>query len=165
MAVKATKSLFIFFAMVMLFSCSSTSTSVGELNYAIMNDDLTAVRAGIGNGANVNGTNNELKATPLHTAASRGNLAMVRELVESGAEVEIADCGGRTALMYASKSGSVAASRYLVEMGARVNRKAGDSNITCKDARPESTPLSVAAQYNHSDLVRFLLDKGAKAGG
>lgn len=147
-----------------LSACSST-TSVGELNYAIMNDDLKAVNAGIENGANVNGTNNEMKATPLHTAAMRGNVSMVKALVDAGAEVGIADCRGRTALMYASGAGSVAVSRFLMEQGANVNRSAADGNITCNKGHAGDTALSLAAENNHPDQVRFLLDQGARAGG
>lgn len=157
-----------FAAVCVLFSflgaCSST-TSVGELNYAIMNEDMTAVRAGIDNGANVNGRNGSRETTPLHTAAIQGNVAMVRTLVEAGAEVEIADCGGKTALIYAAETGSVAVARYLVEHGANVNRRAGEVNITCEHGHPEDTALTVAAQNNRADFVRFLLKNDAKAGG
>lgn len=149
----------------LLFSCSSTSTSVGELNYAIMNDDLRAVNAGIENGADVNGTNNKFNSTPMHTAAGEGNITILRTLVEAGGEISTPDCAGRTPLMYAAKSGSVAVSRYLVEKGANVNRLAKDSSVTCEVLHPDSSALTVAAAFNKPEVVRFLIDNGAKAGG
>ena len=88
---------------------------MGELNDAIMNDDLKAVRSAIENGTNVNGRNGERQSTPLHTAAGRGNVAVVKALVEAGAEVYVVDCPGMTPLMYSAWKGSVAVSRYLVD--------------------------------------------------
>jgi len=96
-------------------ACSST-TSVGELNYAIMNDDLSAVRMGIENGADINGTNERnYGATPVHTAAMEGNVTIMRELLAAGGEVSKPDCAGQTPLMYAAVKGSLAVSRLLVE--------------------------------------------------
>lgn len=151
-------------ALPLMAACSST-TSVGELNYAIMNDDLTAVKAGIANGADVNGTNNKYKATPMHTAAGEGNITILRELVAAGGEISTPDCAGRTPLMYAAKSGSVAIARYLVENGADVNRRIADANVTCKEVHPDSSALTVAAAFNKPEVVRYLLDNGARAGG
>ncbi|MEO4043553.1 ankyrin repeat domain-containing protein [Hoeflea sp. CAU 1731] len=148
-----------------LLSGCNTTTSTGELNYAIMNENLVAVRAGIENGANVNGTNNKLDSRPIHTAAGKGNIAILRELVAAGAEVDVPDCAGRTPLMYAVKANSLAVSRYLVEKGAEVNRTAKDSNRTCNVGSPEDTPLVIASATNNTETVRFLMNKGATAGG
>lgn len=146
-----------------LATCSTTSTSPGQLNYAVSNDDLQSVRSQIAEGANVNALT-DTGTTPLHVAAWKGNLAIAKELVQAGTEVEVADCSGKTALMWAAESGSVAVSRYLLQQGANINRRGREVNITCNHGHADDTPLSIASQYNHPDLVRFLLDRGAEKG-
>lgn len=147
-----------------LTACGAGST-VGDLNFAIMNDDLPALNAGIAQGGNVNGTNSRMKETPLHTAALGGNVTMARTLVDAGAEIEASDCHGQTPLTYAASRGHVAMSRYLIGAGSNVNRRAQDGTITCNNAVPESTPLSIAAKHNRPEVVALLLENGATAGG
>ncbi len=153
------------FCVLALSACNTTSGVSSDLAYAIHSDDLAKVRSEISKGANVN-AKGASGSTPLHFSASRGNLAISKELVEAGAEVEIADCSGKSPLMWATEKGSIAVSRFLLDKGANINRAGSSSNITCSQhGKPEDTPLSLASQYNHADLVRFLLEKGAKAGG
>lgn len=146
-----------------LAACSTTSTSPGQLNYAVSSDDLQSIRTQIADGANVNARADD-GTMPLHFAASKGNLAISKELVQAGAEINVADCGGKTPLMWAAKSGSIAVSRYLLQQGADINRRGGEANITCNHGHADDTPLSIASQYNHPDLVRFMLDRGAEKG-
>ena len=66
--------------------------------------------------------------TVLHSAAERGNEAVVRLLVEKGADVKAKDDYGNTTLHSAAKRGSEAVVRLLVDRGADV--KAKDNNGT-----------------------------------
>lgn len=62
--------------------------------------DVSAAKAALEAGADVNGSNAEGR-TALMEAAKWGHLAMAEVLIAGGAEVDAADCQGRTALMYA----------------------------------------------------------------
>jgi len=59
----------------------------------------------------------------LFEAAKNGNLETVKELVERGANLEIADTGGQTALMLASYGGYLEVVKLLVERGANIMAK------------------------------------------
>ncbi|KAK3262073.1 hypothetical protein CYMTET_29052, partial [Cymbomonas tetramitiformis] len=87
---------------------------------------------------------------PLHAAAERGLVEMVRELVGKGAEVDAEDGEGRTALTVALAFGQEAAARALLEAGAGVNAGTG------------RRPLHAAAEKGMVEMVRDLVDKGAE---
>ena len=59
-----------------------------------------------------------LGRTPLIYAAQSGHEALVRLLLERGADVEAKDRGGETALIYAAESGHEAVVRLLKSAGA-----------------------------------------------
>ena len=62
--------------------------------------------------------------TPLHEAARRGHIEVVRFLLEKGAYVgAVNDLWGRTALHEAAKGGHIEVVRFLVENGANVNAR------------------------------------------
>jgi ankyrin repeat protein len=75
-------------------------------------------------------------------------------LIESGADVNLANTAGETALMLASEAGNIKLVNLLLKNGAGVNavNKVGDS------------PLSYAnrAQANKNDIVKALENAGAK---
>jgi ankyrin repeat protein len=90
-------------------------------------------------------------ATPLMWAALDGDLQTMRQLIERGADPNLANESGVTALMWAIPD--LEKARLLLEHGA-------DPNVKSKDQR---TPLMMAASvYGSSELVRLLLDKGAR---
>ena len=71
---------------------------------------------------------NEYNNTVLYIASRNGNLNMVKYLVEHGADVNIQNRWGETALYQASnRNGHLDIIRYLVEHGADVNIKDEDS--------------------------------------
>jgi hypothetical protein len=127
-------------------------------------------------------------ATPLMTAALYGDAALVRELLDAGADPNIANDAGATALMWAVDD--LEKTRALVEHGADVNaisanrRKAILAACTIRrnrdvvaylldhGANPSekapalndaTTPLTEAALLGDEDLIRLLLDRGANA--
>jgi hypothetical protein len=86
---------------------------------------------------------------PLHSAASSGNLKVVRILIEyDPAYINARDKGGSTPLLWASGASVV---RLLLEHGA-------DLNVQDKVGR---TPLQSASMRGMLEVVRLLLEHGA----
>ena len=92
--------------------------------------------------------------TPLHCAAIEGNNAMISVLIQHRAEVDERGRLGRTALHKACVKGHVACIDELLRHGA---------DAEAKDSHSESTPLHLAATFNHPDCVKLLLDKYSDA--
>jgi ankyrin repeat protein len=90
----------------------------------------------------------------LSKAASYGNEAVVKLLLEKGAEPESEDSDGRTSLLRAAENGHKAVVELLLEKGAKPEPEASDSQ----------TPLSLAAKNGHEAVVQLLLEKGAGDG-
>ncbi len=89
-------------------------------------------------------------STPLMYAALYGDAAAVRLLLESGANPNIRNDSGATALMWAVEDPEK--TRLLLDRGA-------DANARSQDGR---TPLLIAAdQYGASPVVKLLIDHGA----
>jgi len=96
--------------------------------------------------------------TPLHLAAIAGGsktanqeTAIVRLLLEKGADKEAKDRVGGTPLHRAAEGGHEAIVRLLLEKGADKEAKDQDGG----------TPLHWAARGGHEAIVRLLLEKGA----
>lgn len=88
--------------------------------------------------------------TALIWAALRGHKAVVRLLLQKGADVKVEDKIGGTALHWAAGTGQKAVVQLLLEKGADVN-----SN------NKMGTALCWAAQGGHENIVRLLLETGA----
>jgi ankyrin repeat protein len=85
-------------------------------------------------------------------AADRGQLKIVKFLVERGVDVDARSVEGVTPLMYASQNGYLEIMEYLIRMGADVN------------ATPYNnvTPLIGAVRTGHFEATELLLEAGAK---
>ncbi len=92
--------------------------------------------------------------SPVADAAMRGEVGVVRELLQTGADVDLAQGDGMTALHWAAKNANVELARLLVENGAAVQP------ITRIGAY---TPLHLASRVGNADLVRLLLEAGSDA--
>jgi tankyrase len=122
-------------------------------------------------GASVN-VSDLWKFTPLHEAAAKGKQEIVKLLLRHGADAAKKNRDGHTptdlvkeddeelldllrgdsALLDAAKKGSL----------DRVKRLLNPGNINCRDSQGRnSTPLHLAAGYNHIDVVECLLESGA----
>ena len=91
--------------------------------------------------------------TALADAAERRDAALVRTLLDAGADVNVAQVDGMTALHWAVYHDDADTARVLVASGAAV----GTAN------RYGVPPLSVAATNGNADVVTLLLDGGADA--
>jgi len=99
----------------------------------------------------LNSSLDENGRTPLFVATQKGQLEVVRLLLDAGANVDKADSDGWTPLQIASQKGHLDIVRVLVEEGA-------DKDKVDSWGR---TPLSVASQNGHLEIVRLLVDAGA----
>ena len=89
-------------------------------------------------------------ATPLMQAVLYGDSGSVRFLLDSGADPNIRNEAGATALMWAMDD--LEKTRLLLDHGADVNARSDDSR----------TPLLIAAgQFGCNAVVKLLLDRGA----
>lgn len=89
----------------------------------------------------------------LRRAASEGNLARVKELLDAGADVNAANKYGGTALAFACDRERAEVVKLLLERGANPNTK---------DTFYGNTPLGWAAGRGNAEIVRALLEKGAE---
>lgn len=76
----------------------------------------------IDNGVNVNVHSPNSHRTPLHLAASKGKMEMVKILVENGANLEITNSDGKTPLYSAIESSRTDIIKYLKSKGAKVTQ-------------------------------------------
>lgn len=87
--------------------------------------------------------------TCLIQAAKHGQTHMIHFLMEKGAGVT--QTGGEMAMYYAARRGHVSAVRALVAYGAALN-----------SPNPSRDPLGQARAAGHHDLVKLLIELGAK---
>jgi ankyrin repeat protein len=96
----------------------------------------------------------DFKVSPeeLIAAAHEGDIALIKSLLEKGADVNTADKDGNTALMQASNNGHTKTAKLLIEKGAEVN--AIDKNGW--------TALMVASYNSHTETAKLLLEKARR---
>ena len=90
--------------------------------------------------------------TPLLGALAWGRLELVPQLVNKGADVNVAAADGSTPLLIASHQPDAQLVGFLIEHGADVERD--------KDG---ITPLHVACERGHAEVAKVLVRGGAKA--
>ncbi|KAG4414362.1 hypothetical protein IFR04_012499 [Cadophora malorum] len=94
---------------------------------------------------------NLIDSTPLHLAADKGHLAVVRLLLDCGASVDTLTASNYTPLHLAADKGHLAVVRLLLDCGASVDTLTASNH----------TPLHLAANKGHLAVVRLLLGGGA----
>ena len=120
-----------------------------DLFTAVRNNDLRALRTGLGKAGTAN-LRDSRNLPLLMQAAAFGSPDAVRMLIEAGADVNAKNSFDATALMWAA--GDAVKARLLVERGANVNAR----------SKLGRTPLLVAAAHDgNAATVRLLLEKGA----
>jgi ankyrin repeat protein len=98
-------------------------------------------------GANVNAREKVLEATPLMTAAASGMTREARILIGAGADPDLNDVRGMTALLIAVHFNHVELVRELLESGANCQQ--------CNHAG--KTSLMLAAEKGNREMLRLLL--------
>ncbi|EAY20730.1 hypothetical protein TVAG_391140 [Trichomonas vaginalis G3] len=87
----------------------------------------------------------------LHVACQKGNLKLVKSLMEAGCDKEAKDKYGYTPLILASREGQLEVVQYLISAGAFKEAKNNDG----------FTPLNYASQRLHFEVVKYLISVGA----
>ncbi|VAW74041.1 hypothetical protein MNBD_GAMMA12-2727 [hydrothermal vent metagenome] len=128
----------------------SRKGSSAALIVAVRSNKMEVVNLLLSHKANVN-TKGHKGVTALILASAKGYLAIVKNLLRAGANLESMS-RGRTALMVASSLGHVAIVAELLRHGANVN---------VRTPMIESA-LMIAATKGHVLIVNLLLNKGAK---
>ena len=90
-------------------------------------------------------------AGSLHEAAGQNDIAEVRRLLASGADVNSQDASGWTPLFHAASNGNNEVAGMLLSAGTKIDERNKNGG----------TALFWAARCGHADTVRFLLDKKA----
>jgi hypothetical protein len=114
----------------------------------------------------------------LRQAASAGDVAKVKALLDQGVDVNAANQYGGTALTFAARRGNAEMVKLLLERGADPNRKdnfygfppllaalrTGETEVAklllAKTAEVDFQTLSVAASRGNGEVVKAILDKG-----
>ncbi|EAY15739.1 ankyrin repeat protein, putative [Trichomonas vaginalis G3] len=93
----------------------------------------------------------EYKKNVLHIASEKGNLNLIKSLIECGCDKEAKDHFGYTPLIHASANGHLEVVKYLIFVGA--NKEAKDN--------AGWTPLIIASILGHLEVVQYLISVGA----
>ena len=101
-------------------------------------------------GANVDTADSKYLETPLMNAVYYCHEAVVDLLLSRHATVEMRNCKGATALIFACSLGNVCIVRNLIDQKANVN-----------DTSFQKTPLYIAAERGHISVVKELLSRNA----
>jgi len=133
-----------------------TGASVNILDYsgytplmsAVRRGDLDGVKLLFGAGAEVD--LEVLSVSPIHVAAEHSNIAMIRFLLESGANSEMPDPNENKPLHAAAKVGNIEVVQELIDCGVDVDPFNDDG----------ATPLHLAAAGGHFEVVKVLVEAG-----
>ena len=87
----------------------------------------------------------------IHEAAAKGNIAVVKQHLAAGTDVDTRDNNKWTPLHYAAYYGHKVVAELLIAEGADVDAKSDDG----------WTPLHDATSMGHKEIVELLLAKGA----
>lgn len=131
------------------------SYNYGSLLNAAAKGDTTNVLQLIADGANIN-IANEKGWTPLVMAAFNQHMETVKVLVAAGADLNHQSVNGTTVFMYAKtkvmETGEYALLDYLLHKGAEINTR---------DVKKKWTVLQYVQNIGHTEMERYLIDKGA----
>jgi ankyrin repeat protein len=119
---------------------------------AIWNGDTAMVRLLLKHGADADQrfTAKAGKIPGLDIACQEGHFAIVKMLVEGGADIEAKSIAAQTPLRTAARNGRTNIVQYLLDKGAEVDTQGDD----------RATPLEAAASKGHLDIVKLLVEKG-----
>lgn len=129
------------------FACNTNITPLQAAAYLGYNRILkTLLHAG----GEVDEYNTHSETTLLMLSTGEGSEECMKELLQAGANINLRNASGATALCYAKTS---TATKLLLEAGAEINIQDMDGY----------TPLMFASMNGHCDLLKLLLESGANS--
>jgi ankyrin repeat protein len=143
-----------------------------ELTKFALLDDKNGVKQAIENGTSPNFPNHRGEY-PITIAAKNGNNAIVYELINAGANLELRDNSDKSALEYAVESGNDQVTQtlligkanpsneHVIEYAVR-NKKPSTLSLLKNYGADLSYGLGIAAELNDSEIFKSLVEKGAK---
>ena len=141
------------FLLLLLMSFSPQQRSIDQdFLTAVQNKDLPKINALLKQGANINAREHINGHFALQYAINWPDVALVKLLLDKGADVNLADTGGATALIDATRDDGpqyTAIVKLLIERGANVH---ADNDAAILSAAKNAAP----------ETVRLLLSKGAR---
>lgn len=120
--------------------------------------DEQTMEAALKAGADVN-TSVEGLGMPIVAAAMSGNYRAVQLLLDRGANVNAKDSEGYTALVNAALKNDRDIVQLLLSKGADVK---APSYLTIRGKKVHMTPLMIAKAKGYQDIVKLLMEAGAK---
>ena len=123
-----------------------------------LNRNTASMEAAINSGADVNVTIEGL-GPPIVVTALGDNYRGVQLLLDRGANINAEDSEGYTALINASLSNNPDMVRLLLSKGANVN---APSNLMVNGKKVGFTPMMIAKSKGHQEIVKLLMEAGAK---
>jgi len=166
----------ILYLVALLVGCSSMNSYAekkidyelrDKMSEAWTNDDPVYVDLLIEGGYSVNYRYKTYNETPLHMAAPRGKLNIVKELIKRGAKVNARRDIKWTPLHEAAYYGHTEVIKILIENGADVNARGGihvgiGASPFGGGKKINETPLHLAAKRGFFESVKILVENGAK---
>lgn len=131
---------------------SSDQKHIDAVFKAARDGDLDSLKQLIGNGsADIKMADG---ATPLFDAAMKGQIIVLKWLLEKGAKANSALPNGTTALHLAVAQKQIEACKTLIESGA-------DINATITNGKTRLTPLQLAIDRKAADIALLLIERKA----
>lgn len=135
-----------------LISSAAAQMPTKELFKAVMKNDAATVTTLLSGGADANAPIEVMpgfRTTFLITAATNGNLDVVKALVQHKAQLNTKDAGNETALIAAATVGNKAIVEYLLQNGADVKAADGQG----------ATLLAAAKTGGNKDVIALIEQK------
>ena len=134
-----------------------------SLHAAAYSGDLHRVKSLVNRGVDINSQTSD-RWTALHRAVHQQKEDVVRFLVDNGANSNIQNCDGQTALHVAAAHENVLIILLLIEGHAEINPRDVCFLFTegLLFTHQDRTPLTIAAEGGHFNVVKFLCSAGAE---
>ena len=135
-----------------LLGSAAAQTPTKDLFKAVMKNDAAATETLLSGGADANASIEVMpgfRTTFLITAATNGNLNIVKALVQHKAQVNAKDAGNETALIAAAGQGNKAIVEFLLQSGADVKAADGQG----------ATLLAAAKTGGNKDVIALIEQK------
>ena len=122
--------------------------------HAVSKRNIEIIKVLLQNGAKPDVYDDD-EMTPLVNAMERNRFDIAKILLEYGADINSSTYDGKTALHHAAKEGKLEIVQFLLKNNA---------NIDCEwGIQYKSTPLYLATESTHAEIVKTLLINGANA--